>query len=149
MKKIKEILNNENNIEKLFKNNNNNHLKTLQNKYMITEYNFSSNTSRKLHKFGKTTINFNNIINSEKKPIHIQNPFKKINNSKDESHNKIKLKLKLTNINKNKSYSERIHKCISNIIFMCSELVNYGNTQNEKENEYLVKIKKYITYKKK
>ena len=48
-----------------------------------------------------------------------------------------------------KSYSERIHKCISNIIFMCSELVNYGNTQNEKENEYLVKIKKYITYKKK
>ena len=103
MKKIKEILNNENNIEKLFKNNNNNQLKTLQNKYMITEYNFSSNTSRKLHKFGKTTINFNNIINSEKKPIHIQNPFKKINNSKDESHNKIKLKLKLTNINKNKS----------------------------------------------
>lgn len=41
----------------------------------------------------------------------------------------------------------RIHKLVSNIIYICSELVDYGEPYNGKENEYLVKIRKYIKLK--
>ena len=49
----------------------------------------------------------------------------------------------------NKSYYKRMHKLISNIIYICSELVSYADTQNGKENEYCTKIRKYISYSKK
>jgi len=43
--------------------------------------------------------------------------------------------------NKNK---EKILKIISNIIFLCSELVNCAKNKNKKENEYLLTAKKYL-----
>ncbi len=47
--------------------------------------------------------------------------------------------------NKNKNLdnnnNERLHKLISDIVNLCSELVNYDKTTN---NQYLMKIKKYL-----
>jgi len=45
---------------------------------------------------------------------------------------------------KNKNNDKRMYKLISNIIYICSELVNYADTKDGKENEYLIKIRKYI-----
>ena len=48
--------------------------------------------------------------------------------------------------NKNdKKYNERIHKIISNLIYLCSELINVSKNQNKNDNEYYLKIKKYLT----
>ena len=44
----------------------------------------------------------------------------------------------------NKNNDKRMYKLISNIIYICSELVNYADTKDGKENEYLIKIRKYI-----
>ena len=41
----------------------------------------------------------------------------------------------------NEKYSERLHKLISDIVNLCSELVNYDKTKN---NQYLMRIKKYL-----
>ena len=46
------------------------------------------------------------------------------------------------------SNNARVFKLISNIIYICSELVDYGNSQDGKENKYLAKIRKYIELKK-
>jgi len=35
-------------------------------------------------------------------------------------------------------------KIIDNIIYLCSELVNYTNCEGEDDNKYLIKIRKYI-----
>ena len=48
---------------------------------------------------------------------------------------------------KNSNNTQRIYKLISNIIYICSELVDFGNTQESKENKYISKIKKYLTLK--
>jgi len=45
---------------------------------------------------------------------------------------------------KNKNKNEILHKIISNIIYLCSELVNYAKNLNKNENEYLLKVKKYL-----
>ena len=45
---------------------------------------------------------------------------------------------------KNKNNDKRMYKLISNIIYICSELVNYADTKDGKENEYILKIRKYI-----
>ena len=45
---------------------------------------------------------------------------------------------------KDKNNNERIHKFIAEIIYICSELVNYAQNKKWKENEYLLKVKKYI-----
>ena len=39
---------------------------------------------------------------------------------------------------------ERRDKIIDNIIYLCSELVNYTNCEGEDDNKYLIKIRKYI-----
>ena len=39
---------------------------------------------------------------------------------------------------------ERINKLIGEIIYLCSELINYAKNQNKNENEYLLKIQKYL-----
>ena len=57
------------------------------------------------------------------------------------NENLISLYENLKNINNNK----RIYKLISNIIYISSELVDFGNTQDGKENKYITKIRKYIT----
>ena len=44
--------------------------------------------------------------------------------------------------NKNNDY--RKHKLISNIIYLCSELVSYSDSSDENGNEYMSKIRKYI-----
>lgn len=46
------------------------------------------------------------------------------------------------------NYAERVNKLKSNIIYMCSELVDYAENQNGEDNEYLKKIRKYIPLKK-
>ena len=48
---------------------------------------------------------------------------------------------------KNSNNTQRIYKLISNIIYICSELVDFGNTKESKENKYISKIKKYIALK--
>ena len=40
--------------------------------------------------------------------------------------------------------SKRIHKFINNIIYICSELIDFSKNKNENENEYLLKIQKYL-----
>ena len=65
-----------------------------------------------------------------------------------EYNNYIKFNEELINLYQkinNNGNKDRIQKLISNIIYICSELVDYGDTPNGKENEYLVKIRKYIT----
>jgi GTPase involved in cell partitioning and DNA repair len=77
---------------------------------------------------------------------------KEINSTKIQEYNKyiqfnenlISLYEKIDNSN-----NERINKMISNIIYICSELVDYGDFQNGKDNEYLMKIRKYIISKNK
>ena len=77
---------------------------------------------------------------------------KEINSNKIQEYNKyiqfnenlISLYEKINNTN-----NERINKMISNIIYICSELVDNGDSQNGKDNEYLMKIRKYIIAKNK
>ena len=77
---------------------------------------------------------------------------KEINSTKIQEYNKyiqfnenlISLYEKINNTN-----NERINKMVSNIIYICSELVDYGDSQNGKDNEYLMKIRKYIISKNK
>ena len=45
---------------------------------------------------------------------------------------------------KDKNNKERIHKLISEIIYICSELINYAQNKNWKENKYLLTVKKYV-----
>ena len=45
---------------------------------------------------------------------------------------------------KEPKYNERMHKIISNIIYMCSELINVAKNQKKGDNEYLLKVKKYL-----
>ena len=40
--------------------------------------------------------------------------------------------------------NERIHEIISNLVYICSELVNYDKSKSRFDNKYLKKIKKYI-----
>ena len=46
--------------------------------------------------------------------------------------------------NKLKIKKERKDKIINNIIYLCSELVNYSNCEGQDDNKYLIKIRKYI-----
>jgi len=46
--------------------------------------------------------------------------------------------------NKLKIKKERVDKIIDNIIYLCSELVNYTNCEGNDGNKYLLKIRKYI-----
>ena len=52
--------------------------------------------------------------------------------------------------NKNdKNNNNRIHQLIGELIYLCSELVNYAQNKKWENNEYLLKVKKYInSYKK-
>ena len=43
-----------------------------------------------------------------------------------------------------KNKDNRVEKVVNNMIYLCSELVNYTYTGNEDENKYLQKIRKYI-----
>lgn len=43
-----------------------------------------------------------------------------------------------------KNKENRVEKVVNNMIYLCSELVNYTYTGNEDENKYLQKIRKYI-----
>ena len=46
-------------------------------------------------------------------------------------------------------YKERIDLIISDLIYLCSELINYDKNQNKKENKYEEKMRKYLeSYKK-
>ena len=47
-----------------------------------------------------------------------------------------------------KNKENRVGKVVNNMIYLCSELVNYTYTGNEDENKYLQKIRKYILLKK-
>jgi hypothetical protein len=40
---------------------------------------------------------------------------------------------------------ERLHKLKSNLIYICSDLVDFGETENGQENKYMTKIRKYIS----
>ena len=46
--------------------------------------------------------------------------------------------------NKLKIKKERKDTIIDNIIYLCSELVNYSNCEGQDDNKYLIKIRKYI-----
>ena len=70
---------------------------------------------------------------------------KEYNNYIKFNENLISLYQKI-NSNGNK---ERIQKLVSNIIYICSELVNYGDGDSGNTNEYILKIRKYITLNKK
>lgn len=73
-----------------------------------------------------------NVLNKEK--INEYNKFIQFNEKLIDLYRKLK----------NNNNKERIQKFIANIIYICSELVDYANTENGKENEYLIKIRKYI-----
>ena len=64
----------------------------------------------------------------------------------EEYNNLIEFYEKLINYYQKKKIKnkEKIHKIISNIIFICSELVNFAKNKNKKDNEYLLKVKKYL-----
>ena len=49
-----------------------------------------------------------------------------------------------TNKEKREENNERIHKIISDLIYLCSELVNYDTNKKKIDNQYLLKIKKYL-----
>ena len=64
----------------------------------------------------------------------------------DEYNKLIEFYERIIEYNKNKNVdntnnNERLHKLISDIVNLCSELVNYDKTKN---NQYLMKIKKYL-----
>ena len=47
--------------------------------------------------------------------------------------------------NKNdKNNNNRIHQLIGELIYLCSELVNLAQNKKWQNNEYLLKVKKYI-----
>ena len=95
MKKIKRNITNETiKFEKIFKVNNNSHLKSLQNKPMNTDYN-----SLNKDKFRNTAINFKNIFNKESKYKYIPNSIFKRFTSKNLNNSKIKLKMRYMNNN--------------------------------------------------
>ena len=89
------------------------------------------------------------FFRDNKKNIKIKktNPekIKEYNNYIKFNENLISLYQKI-NSNGNK---ERIHKLVSNIIYICSELVNFGDSDNGNNNEYILKIRKYISLNKK
>jgi hypothetical protein len=63
----------------------------------------------------------------------------------EEFNRHIKFNEKMVTLYENlKNNDKRMYKLISNIIYICSELVNYADTKDGKENEYLIKIRKYI-----
>ena len=95
MKTIKRNITNEIiKFEKIFKVNNNSHLKSLQNKHMNTDYN-----SLNKDKFRNTAINFKNIFNKESKYKYIPNSIFKRFTSKNLNNSKIKLKMRYMNNN--------------------------------------------------
>ena len=49
-----------------------------------------------------------------------------------------------TNKEKSEKNNERMHKIISDLIYLCSELVNYDKNKKKIDNQYLIKIKKYL-----
>jgi hypothetical protein len=54
---------------------------------------------------------------------------------------------KLINYYENKKVTkDKINKIIANIIFISAELVNYANNKKKEDNEYLLKVKKYLKY---
>lgn len=107
----------------------------------------------------KDKVNFDNydivlnkykILFSDSKGYLIITDKKK--NRIEEFNNHIKFNEKLVELYnklKNKNNEGRVHKLISNIIYICSELVNYADTTEGKENEYLMKIRKFINANKK
>ena len=42
--------------------------------------------------------------------------------------------------------NERMHEIIANLVYLCSELVNYEKNTKNKDNKYLKKMKKYLEY---
>ena len=46
---------------------------------------------------------------------------------------------------KSEENNERMHKIISDLIYLCSELVNYDNNKKKIDNQYLIKIKNYFS----
>ena len=46
--------------------------------------------------------------------------------------------------NNNINNKERESKLISNLIYLCSELINFNKTQSKKNNKYFLTMKKYV-----
>ena len=46
---------------------------------------------------------------------------------------------------KDKNNNNRIHQLIGELIYLCSELINYAQNKRWEKNEYLLKVKKYIS----
>ena len=103
-------------------------------------------------------INMDNIIDFTKYDFVINKYkilFNDIKNNfkiKEKSEKKIKEYIKCVEFyekllelyDKLKIKKERVDKIIDNIIYLCSELVNYTNCEGEDSNKYLIKIRKYI-----
>ncbi len=100
-------------------------------------------------------VNFSNydIVLNEYKILFIDNTinvkFNDIKIEKISEYNKIiEFYERLVNLYEalgNHNDLERINKLKSNIIYLCSELVDFGNTENGQDNKYLVKIREYIS----
>ena len=100
-------------------------------------------------------VNFSNydIVLNEYKILFIDNTinvkFNDIKFEKISEYNKIiEFYERLVNLYEalgNNNDRERIQKLKSNIIYLCSELVDFGNTENGQDNKYLIKIREYIS----
>ena len=117
-----------------------------QNKYMITEYNSSNDTLNKIHRNGKSLINFKINNNLDTKYDHFQKTLSKPNSEDLDNTNKIKIKLKSIknrrNHNNNNSYITRYI-----LPFINSSSYNTKNSNLNSNNKYIDnnKLKSYYT----
>ena len=97
----------------------------------------------KFHKYDLIINNYTLIFNKYKTKLKLK---KKKKSFIKECNNLIEFYEKLIEFyeNKNSNNKERIHKIISEIIYISSELISYSNNKNNKENEYLLKIQKCL-----
>ena len=98
--------------------------------------------------------NYNNVINKYKMifneyrgNLQFNNKIKGEKKNLDELNKLIMFYENIVLYYENKKetkYNERMHKIISNIIYICSELIIVAKNQKKDDNEYLLKVKKYL-----
>ena len=98
----------------------------------------------KFHQYDLIINNYTIIFNKYKTKLKLK---KKKKSLIKECNNLIEFYEKLIEFYENKNNNnnkERIHKIISEIIYISSELISYSKNKNNKENEYLLKIQKCL-----
>ena len=157
-KKKKDSINNENNIEdvkninenqnkiKGNKDNNMNQIKKIEKKnysILIKEW-FTYLDMNDFKKYNLVLEDYRMIFSGFRGNLNV----KEGENDKIDKYNKyIKFYEKIVSYyeNKNdKNNNNRIHQLIGELIYLCSELVNLAQNKKWQNNEYLLKVKKYI-----